>query len=99
MILYPFKVCQSGECKDSICLKYGLVSCFLTSETVKDKRQLCELGKKKHINLNLKCSLIIRLNGFSLVLACQKPGINGTCMSTKDLVKNYWIIDANCTFC
>lgn len=54
------QVCQGGECKDSICLKYNLISCFLTSDTVKDKRQLCEL-------------------------ACQQPGINGTCMSTKDL--------------
>ncbi len=57
------QVCQVGECKDSICLKFGLVSCFLTSETVADKRQLCEL-------------------------ACQRPGINSTCMSTQQLVEN-----------
>lgn len=38
------QVCQQGECKDSICLKFGLVSCFLTSDVVTDKRQLCELA-------------------------------------------------------
>jgi len=38
------QVCQKGECKDSICLKYGLSSCFLTSELISDKRQLCELA-------------------------------------------------------
>ncbi|XP_040583096.1 disintegrin and metalloproteinase domain-containing protein 10 isoform X2 [Lepeophtheirus salmonis] len=38
------QVCQKGECKDTICLKYGLASCFLTSEFVADKRQLCELA-------------------------------------------------------
>ena len=37
-------MCQKGECKDSICLKYGLSSCFLTSELISDKRQLCELA-------------------------------------------------------
>merc|ERR1711899_198539 len=54
--------CKSdGECKDSICVKYNHVSCFLTSEKVTDKRQLCEL-------------------------ACKKPGLNSTCVSTRDLV-------------
>ena len=38
------QVCQEGECKDSICVKFGLVSCFLTSDTVTNKRQLCELA-------------------------------------------------------
>eukprot|EP00096_Caligus_rogercresseyi_P006998 TRINITY_DN2419_c0_g1_i1.p1 TRINITY_DN2419_c0_g1~~TRINITY_DN2419_c0_g1_i1.p1 ORF type:complete len:912 (+),score=234.10 TRINITY_DN2419_c0_g1_i1:255-2990(+) len=38
------QVCQNGECKDTICLKYGLASCFLTSESLVDKRQLCELA-------------------------------------------------------
>jgi len=38
------QVCQQGECKDSICVKFGLVSCFLTSDTVSNKRQLCELA-------------------------------------------------------
>jgi len=38
------QVCQQGECKDSICVKFGLVSCFLTSDTVTNKRQLCELA-------------------------------------------------------
>lgn len=37
-------MCQAGECKDSICLKYGLASCFLSSDLVSDKRQLCELA-------------------------------------------------------
>jgi len=55
------QVCQQGECKDSICVKYNHVSCFLTSEKVTDKRQLCEL-------------------------ACKKPGLNSTCVSTRDLV-------------
>ena len=61
-IISKFQVCQQGECKDSICVKFGLVSCFLTSDTVTDKRQLCEL-------------------------ACQRPGNNHTCMSTRDLVE------------
>ncbi len=47
-----FQVCQSGECKDSICVKYGLVSCFLTSETIKDKRELCELACQRPGNNN-----------------------------------------------
>lgn len=47
-----FQVCQQGECKDSICLKYGLVSCFLTSDTVTDKRQLCELACQRPGNNN-----------------------------------------------
>lgn len=38
------QVCQQGECKDSICVKYGLVSCFLTSDTVTNKRDLCNLA-------------------------------------------------------
>ncbi len=38
------QVCQEGECKSSICVKYGLESCFLASSRVKDKRQLCELA-------------------------------------------------------
>ncbi len=37
-------MCQAGECKSSICVKYGLESCFLTSELVSDKRELCELA-------------------------------------------------------
>ena len=43
-IYFLFQVCQQGECKDSICVKFGLVSCFLTSDTVSNKRQLCELA-------------------------------------------------------
>jgi len=40
------KVCQQGDCKGSICLKYGLEQCFLSSD---DKihhstRDLCELA-------------------------------------------------------
>ena len=38
------QVCQRGECRESICLKYGLASCFLTSAMVDDKRELCELA-------------------------------------------------------
>ncbi len=38
------QVCQGGECKSSICLKFGRESCFLTSDLVQDKRELCELA-------------------------------------------------------
>jgi disintegrin and metalloproteinase domain-containing protein 10 len=38
------QVCQQGECKSSICLKHGLESCFLTSDRVQDKRELCQLA-------------------------------------------------------
>jgi len=44
------QVCQEGECKSSICVKYNLESCFLTSDSVKDKRQLCELACRKPNN-------------------------------------------------
>ena len=39
-----FQVCQKGECTDSICLKYDLSSCFLTSDKTSDKRRLCDLA-------------------------------------------------------
>lgn len=38
------QVCQAGECKSSICVRYGLQPCFLTSDVVADKRELCELA-------------------------------------------------------
>jgi len=38
------QVCQKGDCKESICLKYGLSSCFLTSDLISDKRALCDLA-------------------------------------------------------
>ena len=44
------QVCQEGECKSSICVKYNLESCFLTSDVVSDKRQLCELACRKPNN-------------------------------------------------
>ena len=48
------QVCQGGDCKASICLKYGLEQCFLTSDTVTDIRQLCELACK-HPEKNNTC--------------------------------------------
>lgn len=39
------QVCQGGECRGSICLKYGLKECFLSSNDKNvDKRKLCELA-------------------------------------------------------
>nr|CAG4651655.1 EOG090X02I4 [Triops cancriformis] len=38
------QVCQSGECSGSICSKWGLRECFLTSQHIEDKRKLCELA-------------------------------------------------------
>jgi len=39
------QVCQNGECRGSICLKYGLKECFLSSnDKSADKRKLCELA-------------------------------------------------------
>jgi len=41
------KVCQQGDCKGSICLKYGLEQCFLSSDdthTHHSTRDLCELA-------------------------------------------------------
>jgi disintegrin and metalloproteinase domain-containing protein 10 len=38
-------VCQGGECRGSICLKYGLKECFLSSsDNSVDKRKLCQLA-------------------------------------------------------
>ena len=48
------QVCQEGECKASICLKYGLEQCFLTSDTIADIRELCELACK-HPQKNNTC--------------------------------------------
>ena len=41
------QVCRAGECKSSICVKFQLAPCFLTSDSVTDKRQLCELACQK----------------------------------------------------
>lgn len=41
------QVCQQGDCKGSICLKYGLEQCFLSSQddrTHHSTRDLCELA-------------------------------------------------------
>jgi len=38
------QVCQAGECKGSICLKYGMDQCFLSSRNEKSTRTLCELA-------------------------------------------------------
>ncbi|OXA56052.1 Disintegrin and metalloproteinase domain-containing protein 10 [Folsomia candida] len=39
------QVCQGGECRGSICLKYDLEECFLSSSDKNaDKRKLCELA-------------------------------------------------------
>ena len=39
------QVCQEGDCKGSICLKYGLEQCFLSSSDGKHStRDLCELA-------------------------------------------------------
>nr|CAG4638307.1 EOG090X02I4 [Cyclestheria hislopi] len=38
------QVCQKGECSGSICLKFGMKECFLTSNIIDDKRKLCELA-------------------------------------------------------
>ena len=40
------QVCQSGECKGSICLKFGLEQCFLSSndQVHHSTRDLCELA-------------------------------------------------------
>ena len=38
------QVCQKGECSGSICLKWNLKECFLTSNVIDDKRKLCELA-------------------------------------------------------
>ena len=38
------QVCQNGECSGSICSKFGMKECFLTSNVIDDKRKLCELA-------------------------------------------------------
>nr|CAG4646099.1 EOG090X02I4 [Macrothrix elegans] len=38
------QVCQNGECSGSICSKFGMKECFLTSNVIEDKRKLCELA-------------------------------------------------------
>lgn len=41
------QVCNSGECSGSICSKFNMVECFLTSSVIEDKRKLCELACQK----------------------------------------------------
>nr|CAG4648533.1 EOG090X02I4 [Polyphemus pediculus] len=41
------QVCQKGECSGSICSKFGMKKCFLTSNVIEDKRKLCELACQK----------------------------------------------------
>jgi len=38
------QVCQSGECKGSICLKYDMDQCFLSSKNGHSTRDLCHLA-------------------------------------------------------
>ncbi|KAK2704523.1 disintegrin and metalloproteinase domain-containing protein 10-like [Artemia franciscana] len=38
------KVCIKGECTGSMCTKWGMRECLLTSAMVTDKRRLCELA-------------------------------------------------------
>jgi len=61
------QVCYDGECKFSICLKYGLESCFLTSETISDKRQLCELACRQKDAKNSTCMSTTELVAQGLV--------------------------------
>ncbi|XP_043197730.1 disintegrin and metalloproteinase domain-containing protein 10-like [Amphibalanus amphitrite] len=44
------KVCLSGECTGSICLKHGLKECFLTSDVIEDRGKLCEVACQRGDN-------------------------------------------------
>ena len=66
------QVCQGGDCKASICLKYGLEQCFLTSETVTDIRQLCELACK-HPEKNNTCMSTKELVEKGLMKGLNQP--------------------------
>jgi len=51
------QVCQEGDCKGSICLKFGLEQCFLSSNDPKRRystRDLCELACQEK-NRNATC--------------------------------------------
>jgi len=41
------QVCTNGECAGSICSKFMMKECFLTSNVIEDKRKLCELACQK----------------------------------------------------
>jgi len=55
-----FQVCQGGECRGSICLKFGLQECFLSSaDKSVDKRKLCDLAC---LDKSGKCKSTAELN-------------------------------------
>jgi disintegrin and metalloproteinase domain-containing protein 10 len=67
-ITFLLQVCQSGECKSSICVKYGLESCFLTSDVVQDKRELCELAcRRPGTSTNHTCTSTTELVAMGLI--------------------------------
>jgi len=50
------KVCQAGECKGSICLKYNMDQCFLSSKNREhNSRDLCELACMDRGAVNKTC--------------------------------------------
>ena len=53
------QVCQQGECKGSICAKFGLAPCFLTSDTGMNKRQLCELACQSNTSTCMSLSDLV----------------------------------------
>eukprot|EP00095_Tigriopus_kingsejongensis_P005881 maker-scaffold38_size502422-snap-gene-4.24 protein:Tk05881 transcript:maker-scaffold38_size502422-snap-gene-4.24-mRNA-1 annotation:"disintegrin and metalloproteinase domain-containing protein 10 isoform x3" len=60
------QVCQEGVCQSSICLKFGLESCFLTSDIVSSKRELCELSCRRP-GVNNTCMSTSDLLGQGLI--------------------------------
>ena len=71
------QVCQQGECKGSICLKFGLEQCFLSSS---DVRAAFASSRMDWNNGNVSLALC--------ELACQEPGRNNTCKSTGKWVES-----------
>ncbi|XP_059091577.1 disintegrin and metalloproteinase domain-containing protein 10-like isoform X2 [Tigriopus californicus] len=61
------QVCQEGVCQSSICLKFGLESCFLTSDIVQSKRELCELACRKPGASNNTCMSTTDLLGSGFI--------------------------------
>ena len=68
-------MCQQGDCKGSICLKYGMEQCFLSSKdkTVRyNTRDLCELacqvGDKTREHRNRKYKEGIEIQGTTMFL-------------------------------
>ena len=53
------QVCQEGECKGSICLKYNLRPCSITSNVTRDMKALCELTCESD---NAACRNIAQFN-------------------------------------